>query len=533
MKIESLNLDLKHVLGAECVWHNGEMSKDDVLDKFSFILNSENVLFENIKLDRKCSVAVDCDYYGGLGTGSNIGSGRSVVLGRHILKGVGRTPLSGETKSLYNSSGVYPLYEGITETIIQRIFKKILPINTIEHVAIIYIGKSKYYSTSHNEFSLLEGEQDLALLVRKATTRVGHYIRAYNPKPRELVKYTVKDDIARVKRNIEALEAIGPEKVFYNFAENCAKQFAFGRVFRVAHGALTHSNISIYGEWLDLTNTTAVPDDHNGHAGFGDVLFLDEKLYIEEVLTEWIYTYNKYSNAKVDVKSYIDLYRLQYESYFSLYVHFYLGLNIQVRDVNNPISRQLSAYFKTLVDGAAKTIVGVPREQLSFDKQENFVRDVFKSAISVGTPINKLYHQCFVHNNDHFDDFRLYCIGCSIRSLKSIHLRQMLYIGRIYLYAREIVGSRDIIQERIDDVSRVGDWFLLKDVIFMNESTKLIFFGKIFILQYNHKEVSFSETESLLNYIFLNDDVDFNFAFRSYRENVINILNKISEIFYR
>ena len=43
---------------------------------------------------------------------------------------------------------MYPLYEGITELFMYKLFVSHMPIGFIEHVALIHIGETEFFSTA-------------------------------------------------------------------------------------------------------------------------------------------------------------------------------------------------------------------------------------------------------------------------------------------------------------------------------------------------------------------------------------------------
>ncbi|WP_240219767.1 hypothetical protein [Rheinheimera hassiensis] len=530
--VKSKNITLSKVKHSKCVWTNGARSYNDNEKLFSYVKKSDNLFFSEIDVDDDLTTIAYCDYYGSFGIGPNFGSGRSATIESCLVKGIGRTPLSGVTESVYNSSGIYPLYEGITEVISYIILNKILPVGCIEHTALIYIGRSPFYSTSSNENVISDGYQDLALLVRHPVIRVGHFVRARNAAPQEGVEYSIYDDLERLKENIGGLNQCHSfHDVFTLFSENCANQFSFSRVNRIGHGALNHSNIAIDGKWLDLSNSTAVPDNHNGHAGYGDVPFLDEVGIVEELLKEWVYNFGKFTFQKISIDYYLDLYRSRYKEYFIKHCLEYFGLSFSDGCHLDPNVELFCAKYNVFIMNPTKVIIGVPREQYDIGKQRKYLRFIFGMALSEGNPIYKLYLDEFNSNYINKLEYRSFCMLSSIRSLKSVYLRPMLYIGNIYLYARSIVGCHDNLQRIIDETSEVGDWFLSKNIVFKNVSTELIFDGYNFKLLYNDEEVVFEDAKSLIRYMEKNSSVDFKFIGKDFKVNVIDVLSELVFIF--
>ena len=227
---EELPFRLKHtsfvmdgVSNASLVWKNKESSNDtsgssgsDLVKQFGYV-RRDNFFFENLKFDNK-QLHGHSDYYGGMGVASNLGSGRSAMFNGALVKGIGHTPLASEKTELYCRSGIYPLYEGITEILSYEIWRDTLPGGIISHKCLLHIGQSNGHVHSNSPNQIRPENLNLGLLVRDMPLRIGHFIRNLNSRADE--------DIERVSNNIRFLctnIVKEPETFFSSYIDKIAK----------------------------------------------------------------------------------------------------------------------------------------------------------------------------------------------------------------------------------------------------------------------------------------------------------------------
>jgi hypothetical protein len=92
---------------------------------------------QGIATDQKYAVA---DRYGGAGIGRNGGSGRNALVNGFLVKGVGRTPLVGQSTPLSHASGGAYLEECVREAIFSEVVSHDFPYGAVPALGILGTG---------------------------------------------------------------------------------------------------------------------------------------------------------------------------------------------------------------------------------------------------------------------------------------------------------------------------------------------------------------------------------------------------------
>jgi hypothetical protein len=205
--IETIPFIGKKIINSDCVWFNCLQLKDSEFDVneqkkyFESLMYAVdfNEFFSEVAVDDKKVISLFAEQYGGVGIGSNGGGARCGNIDNYQIKGIGVTPVLGLTDNLYNSNGMFPLYEAITEAINYEIYNTILPIGTVHYYGVVHIGSSPYFVTAENRDKKQIGVTQIAIGIREKCTRLGHFLAAGYYKPHPAYKDVVKADTARVR----------------------------------------------------------------------------------------------------------------------------------------------------------------------------------------------------------------------------------------------------------------------------------------------------------------------------------------------
>lgn len=228
------------------------------------------------------------DYYGGLGVGDNLGSGRAAATGRVQVKGVGRTQLVREA-DIWHSHGGASRREAIHEAIWGEMLHRELPYGAVRVVALISTG-------TFNQDGVGEPR---ALIVREDVVRPAHFLVPPTLKGEEL-----KAAKQRVRRLIEKLPELLPlppnlvrsqlapaEAVragVREFVFRVAHQYAASYAKSFLHGATSPSNIALDGRALDFGSQTAIDGFARVQTLANDAPFGDIKVVETDLLREFL-----------------------------------------------------------------------------------------------------------------------------------------------------------------------------------------------------------------------------------------------------
>lgn len=362
---------------SDCLWMNND-DLERLLPKIDHkhylkdlaAIVTPNPFFENVRLTDH-QVVYTAEQYGGEGVGFNGGGVRCGNVEKTFiqLKGIGVTPVVGFHENLYNSYGAYPLYEAITEVINHQIYKTILPVKPLSYLAIIHIGESPFFVTAEQCTLRQNGSTPIAIGVREKAVRVGHFIPSPYYKPHKDYIHEVMDDKERVRSANSRLNASLQNKealfeLLNQFLINTANLMGFCQINRIAHGALTASNVAIDGSWLDLTNTTFVPPGYKQITGAGNLHSYEEQYKAFEILSSFLKSFTKVSGFQLNHQKIKNVYYKALRHYKSVYLFDLFGLDIKTIKgvVNKDVDILLNGYLRVL-DEQPYLLRGVPVAQ--------------------------------------------------------------------------------------------------------------------------------------------------------------------------
>lgn len=400
------------------------------------------------------------EQYGGEGVGLNGGGARCGNYNGFQYKGIGVMPVVGDHGNLYHSNGMYPLYEAVVEAVCSQIYQHILPLGAVKYHAILDNGVSDHFYTVEEPERKQMGRMPLAIGVREIARRPAHYIRSGHYKPHPKYRLQVPSDVYRTRKiNQQLRKEHGDNNAYIQFLgkflAGCANQFAFAKVFRIAHGAVTPSNLSMDGRWLDLTNTTFVQGGDNYYAGNVQLCFLSEPAKITNFIKEMVWTYGKYNQVELNPAPLIKYYFELFNAYFCRYIANLFGLpQSAFTDKQNIYLNTLAAWFNHFIMRRFKPEGGLPRSEREGDIVvvliEQTLQSVFnKNSSSSEIPddvvmaLTELYRSAITQSATPDGKLASYVI-CALRKL---YFLPIFYLGRIYDASKNLVSS-----ERYDDI---------------------------------------------------------------------------------
>jgi hypothetical protein len=441
--------------------------------------NSSKSISDIISLDIR-QLPFSYEQYGGEGVGTNGGGARIGSFKNYQFKGIGVTPVVGETNNLYNSNGMYPLYEAVVESVCSQVYQHILPLGTVRYHAILDNGVSDHFYTAEEPDKKQMGDMPLAIGVREIARRPAHYLRAGHYKPHPKYRLQVPSDVYRTRKINQSLRTeLGGDNAYIQhigrFLAGCANQFAFAKLFRISHGAVTPSNLSMDGCWLDLTNTTFVPGGDNYYAGNPDMLFLEEPGKIARFVEEMLYTYGKYNEVELNIAPLLQYYFEQFDAYFCHYIPELVGLpaNTCAAESTLPARRSMAVWYNQHLRQAMPK-GGVPRQEKANDPTvlliESLLAQIFTSCQdehqSVPLEPVEAATGLMLHAYQSFQQLPLghFVTFTAIRALRKLYFAPLFYIGRLYTESRALVEkqSKADIQAFIDAYDTTAAWLFDK-----------------------------------------------------------------------
>ncbi|MCR9306461.1 protein adenylyltransferase SelO family protein [Vibrio diabolicus] len=290
----SLNSDDPNV--SECILANYSYVAKGYCDK-KYIFTS----------DSKPFVA---DRYGSRHEVCNGGSARCGLNGQFQIKGIGVNPLLADNMKETHTNGKLFTDEAILEAIWGEICHQYLPFGAVRTLAIIKTNISSEFMYSDKKEM-----KPCALAIREFAVRPAHFERATFFWPKREFMTLRNNDADRVRESVKLLhKSIEKNSVYSQYSayellsimvSRVAEQVAYSRVLGIPHGALTSSNISIDGRFLDFGTMTAVPDFGNYVLSEGVGAVWDDEHLIIHWLDNLAQTVSKYSsnNEKIEKRS--------------------------------------------------------------------------------------------------------------------------------------------------------------------------------------------------------------------------------------
>ena len=515
--------------------------------------------FSNIEFDGNDKKSLLVERYGGAGVGANGGAGRCGNLPQYQIKGIGQTPVIGASNDLMHNYGGLDAPLAIKEVIYTNLVNVLLPLGAVKIRSLILVGeRSAYYHVPENPCWGV-------LMMRDHCIRPAHFMRAPEFQPQQKYRSMLLDDVARVRiANKELFRQFGEPNKFIQFLgkflQNCANQFGFARAVRFMHGALTPSNITLEGKWLDLPIASML--------GGGKNYCLTSEFYTEhqspiEYAIELLHGYAKYNKIVLNPTPLINYYHKQFDAYFRHHIGYVLGLDsntiaqlssddweqitnafgqvihagkeIDTRwptfDSSDPVLALISAFYLSLKSfseaESSFRLADVPQDR-SYQLHESF-RTVVREAAnkSFSERSSRMLYRNFV-------------IASALTAVKRTYLAQVFYGTAIERDVWQVCNEKspDDVAPLIESYNNLSKWIFEEpsaEIVIFRSSEILCYFNSLegaYIFK-SKEEFAFRCYADLLDFIFGLDSNRLeinNFSFIEYFKAVENILTTLEKI---
>lgn len=328
----------KHIaykfLNAELIWFNDEqqdnlrISEKQFKEHFSYGIPNDDC-FRNIKFNKLEYLDLVAERYGGAGISHNGGGGRCGNISSHQIKGMGVTAMVGRNVQKDHSNGGLDARTATIETILTVCLGKLLPQGTVGIRGLIYIGPDAAFANGDQTWGVL--------MVRDQCIRPAHFLPARNFKPKNEYKSILLNEESRVKNLYLQLGSYFQNHKNYvvwvsKYLQNSAKQFAFSRIARISHGAVTASNITIDGSWLDTQLSGFIASTKNQSLVS---VFMEESNLPLFFADEMLYNYEKYNRCTFNETILADYYFKVFQHCSDENIANLLGINDYLPELSN------------------------------------------------------------------------------------------------------------------------------------------------------------------------------------------------------
>ncbi len=374
MNIQTIPFKAKRLNNSKPLWRNNEAIKQfsiksiDIDNGLAVVPDSTFLSTLDICVDKE--IGMQAEYYGGPGIGANCGGARVGTINDLQFKGIGITPMQGDHNNLYNGNGIYHLYEAIVELFNYQIYSRLLPKGLAPLIGLEHIGESPFSVSVQNPSEKIPKKIHIAILIRKAVIRIGHFFPSVNFIQKDSGIGSVKIEKDWAKKNaLFFLKQFDNddelEQFFKTFVDNYAQQFAYAYIHRIGHGALTPSNISFDASWIDLTNMSKIPSGYHYQPGPADPSSFVEKDVIQFLLRESFCHLAPHFNKKNKFDQFLSLYYDRLAYYVSFYSFQVFGLNPNIifqggHNQHNSSIVLITTKLSSVLYSKAKAIKGIP-----------------------------------------------------------------------------------------------------------------------------------------------------------------------------
>ncbi len=496
---------VNRITNAEAVWISPEYSlpSDETAapvdscsfcDRFAYGI-SDTAIFSHLEFtpdDRKIQTV---ERYGGAGVGVNGGGGRTTNDGAFQLKGSGKNCMVGDGVASHHGYGGLDAPNAIAETIYSNILAKLLPIGTLKVHGLILTGENAgVYGIEEHLSQQCWG----VILVRDACLRPAHFLRAGHFKPQPQFKGDLLPDAVRARLvNQDLKKALGGDdqfvKMLGRFLFNCANQFAFARVARICHGALSPSNIALDGRWLDLPIASFL----SGGVNYCRVNpFYAEAAIPLTIVDEMAYTYSKYNGVNLNVAPLLNYYRKQFDEYYNYHIGFLFAISQDTLadELKQTAWLTLAKYARQVLESGQN--IGAQQSHIVFnDPVICFIEGVFLSLADKNAAHEKLagilaaadcdslfaaaatvFSSVFENSQHLSGSYRQFVICSALRAIKKSRLSSLFYSTTLDVKIQQAMAapSHHAAAALIDAYNDLAGWIFQPDaerdiVVFKNE----------------------------------------------------------------
>lgn len=251
--------------------------------------------------------------YGGRGVGLNGGGVRCGLIGPIQVKGIGQNPLVGRNSDFWHSHGGANLEEALREVIWGDICYFALPFKSVRTLGIIATGTNTYLKSALGPVAVPR-----ALILREASIRPAHFMRAVNYDPTDEVWANYAPDSHRTRLAVHdidlALNSLvnkapivrhDPDLInrgLLLMVKRFANQIAAARAKRIPHGSLNCSNICLDGRYVDFGTMTAISDFGRIIVSGGNPDLWHEETALFETIDNLLFYIQKYLPSSSNLK---------------------------------------------------------------------------------------------------------------------------------------------------------------------------------------------------------------------------------------
>jgi len=541
-----------HVTSNQVIWINKKWDeycdnqnfKNSFCKRFSYIAK-DYAFHDSMELDKNSVKFAMTDCYGGKGVGMNAGGGRTGIVDGYQLKGIGRTYLVGENGDEMHSYGGQSFNSAIYEVINTIVFDHILPIGTISCFGLIYTGSQSSRERDFSAGTIIPSPG--AMTVREVCLRPAHFLRAPRFIPRQECIPYLPSDVERTRQANKQLRDLfsdhnGIVRFLGTFLYNCACQLAFARVFRIAHGALSPSNIAFDGRWLDMTHVGFL--DSGVNYKLNDVVALafdDEQDIILSYLNEFLYTYSKYIGRYYNIQPLLEYYKNTFDAFFSENVIELIGLNpswVEDKEVSKKL-QSLVLEVKGLINSNEKYTTKRPVGPHAQDGIGQFLTNIFKSLSRRDDPqLSDFFLNAYNFSKPDCS-YVNFLVSSAIKSLKKSFFTSFFTYGRILPRLKILIPQEEpaFFEDYIDTHLDVAKWLFQSD----DSANNFLFRSKgvsiRFIVKKGHYAVRCSGFESVFEsasdlgrWILSQPDEELAIDDHSFREALLQLINILEMI---
>lgn len=472
---------------------------DHLREAFSYVIPG-GATFDKLRINPVESVTLRAERYGGDGIDDNGGGVRCGNLGNFQIKGIGRNLLVGAAEDFHHSYGGLSAVHAVHETIMSIVVEKLFPTGSAHVYGLILTGPTAaLFGKESREWG--------ALLVREPVFRPANFLRAGFYVPANSEARRMLSDVARVRiTNKELMSHFGGTREFIRafgeFLMKCADQFAFAKIARLSHGAVSPSNLCVDGRWLDLTHASFLRSAEN-HVNAHGVSFLQEQDEIYNLIYEFTSTFSKYNQVEINPKTLVDYYRKVCDLYFRDYLGWLLG--VKVAPMEEPATQAdlecLKLFISRIFDSAALVKKSLPEDFDESDPVLCFIERAYAGLSregSSGQPgsgmswqdspdkleldaFNRVLATAFQRSGN-VCSYRAFVIVSFIKAFKRSRLVEYYYKPVVAKRVNAVLGTGKVseIGNLIDDASSVLDWSLNEDksdsaTLYQGEKLSIVF----------------------------------------------------------
>lgn len=454
----------------------GPLQKVAVLEKFSYAI-SETPCLGTIEFDPMDLTPMQAERYGGAGSRGNGGGARCGNIGKYQLKGVGANMLVGEDVPHWYSHGSFNIVDAVCEILYSHALNRAYPGSAVPCFALVMIdSEAGFYSDVPDQSTICRCPS--VILVREAVLRPAHFFRARAFKENDNLGVCLSSDVHRTRVvNKELLYKLGSGANFVTylseFIRRSANHFSFFRIAGVCHGAVSESNLSSDGRWLDLTVTSFLDPEENYHVSDGKLALFKEYEVVKDIIFEWVSTFSKFNYLNLNAGPLLVYYEEAMEYYLHKHCSYLLGLSegMWPDKGENRNADIISVYIQGIISKK------IPVTNCYFGKFENYSLSSFISelylhfsrgefgeqpnmTIALGEKFYGILEYVYNNYGTDFSEFKHFVVWAGVNSFKRIYLTKYFDRSRIRPYLKKLSENRTVgsVRKCIEQSTSFSDW---------------------------------------------------------------------------